>query len=388
MLRYAIALVALLTFFSSCSTDFDLTGAYKEVPLVYGLLDPDESIQYFRIQKAFLGKESAFVMALEADSSYFKYSDLFVELVEYSGNSISNRWHLDTVMISNKDVGDPSDEAVDFFGPSQRLYSTSKVLDASGTTTVNILADRQYEIRLKKRPNGMTGDMKITNMDTVTPIADSRTSIINDASFKWNNPNENAPATPGATRKLDLFNTSGEYKDYAVRFELAQRAVQYEFWIRFHYREVIQGVSTNKSVEWRVTTFEPDPSASTWQLQATASSIYSKISTVIDVNPDAVRYIGLPDGAVGDPFPGDNHTHDFDFFFRMGGDELFQYIDINNPSNTGVLTDKPVYTNINNGLGVFSTRTKVEFEGLYLSETAADYLVSGEQTRDLGFIND
>ena len=106
------------------------------------------------------------------------------------------------------------------------------------------------------------------------------------------------------------------------------------------------------------------------------------------MNPDATRYIGIPDGDPEDPFPGDNHTHDFDFFFRMAGDELFQYIDINNPTNTGVLIDKPVYTNINNGLGVFSTRTKVEFDGLYLSETAADFLVSGDLTKNLGFIND
>jgi len=97
MIRYAIGLVALLTVFSSCKTDFSLTGDYEEKPLIYGLLDPNESVQLFRIQKAFLGEESAFIMAQSPDSSYFKYEDLFVELVEYNGANETNRWVLDTV---------------------------------------------------------------------------------------------------------------------------------------------------------------------------------------------------------------------------------------------------------------------------------------------------
>mgnify|MGYP003662384600 CR=1 FL=1 len=77
MLRYALGLVALLTIFSSCSTEFNLTGEYQEKALVYGLLDPSDNPNtggdghLFRIQKAFLGEESAFVMAQNADSSYF-----------------------------------------------------------------------------------------------------------------------------------------------------------------------------------------------------------------------------------------------------------------------------------------------------------------------------
>jgi hypothetical protein len=121
MLRYAIGLVALLTVFSSCESDFKLTGEYEEKPLIYGLLDPLDNPNaggaghLFRIQKAFLGEESAFVMALEPDSSYFRYEDLFVELIEYNGSAETNRWNLDTVMISNKDTGNPDDDVIDFF---------------------------------------------------------------------------------------------------------------------------------------------------------------------------------------------------------------------------------------------------------------------------------
>lgn len=395
MLRYTIGLVALLTIFSSCSTDLNLTGAYEEVPLIYGLLDPNDNPNQggnghlFRIQKAFLGEESAFVMALEPDSSYFPYDDLFVELVEYNGATESNRWVLDTVMISNKDVGDPDDGVIDFFGPSQRLYSTAngKILEATQSGPVNIDANKNYEITLKKRPLGIT-NMTIANMDTIAPIADAITEIVNPASIRWNAPNENSPISPGTTRKMDLFNNLNEYKDFTVRFDLADRAVQYEMWLRFYYREVISGVETRKSFEWKVSTFEPDAGATSWQLQLSAQNIYSRIGSEIEVNPEATRYLGIPDNDPEDPFPADNQTHDIDIFLRMAGKDLYQYISINDPSNSGALTDKPPYTNVNNGLGVLSSRSKDEFRGMYLSPTAVDHLIAGEFTQNLGFVHE
>lgn len=383
MLRYAIGLVALATVFSSCESDFNLTGDYQERALIYGLLDPNDNPNQggnghvFRIQKAFLGEESAFLMAATPDSSYFRYEDLKVELVEYNENgSETDRWELDTIYITNKDTGNPNDEVIDFFGPVQRLYKTA----TTGADRVNLDASRLYEIVLTKRSN-----------DSI--IAKASTSIIDASSFVWNTPNQNSPSFPGTTRKMDLYNTTGEYKDYTVRFKTAQRGVQYELWMRFYYREVIEGVETPKFIEWRAATFELAPNTTDWQVQLSAQSIYNRIGTAVSPVPGAQRYIGLPDnytGLVGytDPHPNDNLTHDFDLFFRIAGEELFQYIDINQPSNSGALTDKPVYTNVDNGLGVFSTRTSVEFKGMYLSETAAEQLVAGELTQGLGFVND
>ena len=384
MLRYAIGLVALVTVFSSCSTDFDLAGEYEEKALVYGLLDPlnnptpslnPEGIigegHLFRIQKAFLGEESAFIMALNPDSSYFPYERLVVELVEYGGATETGRWELDTIVITNKDTGDPSDGVIDFFGPEQRLYWTD----------ANINPSRTYEVTLKDVPVG-------ADSDTIEPLADATTSIVNTESFEWGTPNENSPILPGTTRKLDLFNTSGVYKDYTIRFDRAEQTRQYEIWMRFYYREVEQGVETEKSIEWKVETKNTENLGSSPQIIVKSSTVYSIIGSRLEVDPNITRYIGLQENSANDFFGGDNHTYDFDFFIRLAGEELFEYIDINNPSNSGALQDKPVYTNINNGLGVFSSRSEVEFRGLFLSETAASHLVGGEFTQGLNFVND
>lgn len=398
MLRYAIGLVAVLTIFSSCTSDFSLTGDYVERALVYGLLDPNDnpnaslnpngvqgSGHLIRIQKAFLGEESAFIMAQSPDSSYFKYEDLFVELIEYNGANETDRWVLDTVMISNKDTGIANDGVIDFFGPEQRLYKTKT--DGSLSENVNIDPTREYGITLKKRPAGVA-TMTIANMADVEPIADAQVDVVDPSTFRWNTPNENSPSFPGTTRKMDLFNNTGEFKNYTVRFDAAERAKQYEVWLKFYYREVEFSVETEKSIEWKVSTFELDPTTSDWQVQFTSEAIYSRIGSEIEANPNVIRYIGLAENHPNDPHPNDNQSHDFDIIIRLAGDELFEYIDINNPTNSGALQDKPVYTNINNGLGVFSSRSTVEFRGMYLSATAGDQLVNGIYTSDLGFQDD
>ncbi len=328
-------------------------------------------------------------MAQSPDSSYFRYEDLFVELIELDGTNETNRWVLDTVIIANKDTGDPNDQVIDFFGPEQRLYSTApgKILEFSNNANVNIDEDKQYAITLKKRPAGVT-NMTIANMTDVEPIADSETEIISTSSFRWNTPNENSPSFPGTTRKMDLFSTSGEFKDYTIRFDVAERTRQYEVWLRFYYREVAFSVETEKSIEWKVATFELEPGVSDWQVQLTSESIYSRIGTELSPEPNVIRYIGLAENHPGDPHPNDNHSHDFDIIIRLAGGELFEYIDINNPSNSGALQDKPVYTNVNNGLGVFSSRSTVSFPGMYLSVTAGEQLVNGTYTSDLGFQDD
>ncbi len=398
MLRYAIGLVALLTIFSSCDSDFKLTGDYEEKALIYGLLDPNDNPNgafnpfgvaggghLIRIQKAFLGEESAFIMAQNPDSSYFRYEDLFVEMIEYNGTSESNRWVLDTVMISNKDTGIADDGVIDFFGPTQRLYKTRT--DGSVSQNVNVIPSREYSITLKKRPAGVT-TMTIANMADVEPIADSRTEIVDAESFRWNTPNENSPSFPGTTRKLDLFNTSGEFKDYTIRFDAADKVRQYEVWLRFYYREIVLGVETEKSLEWRVSTFELESGVSDWQVQLNSEAIFSRIGSSIQPEPNVIRYIGLAENHPNDPHPNDNNSHDFDFEIRLAGNDLFEYIDINNPTNSGALQDKPVYTNVNNGLGIFSSRSEVKFEGLWLSASANQQLVDGVYTSGLGFTDD
>jgi hypothetical protein len=52
-----------------CSTEFDPTAEPKDIWVVYGVLNPGDTVQYIRISKAFLPESDAFVYARENDQS-------------------------------------------------------------------------------------------------------------------------------------------------------------------------------------------------------------------------------------------------------------------------------------------------------------------------------
>ena len=71
-----------LVVFPSCETDFDVHAEWQEITVVYGLLDQSQDRQYIKINKAFLGNESAFVMANNADSFNYDPNKISVILRE------------------------------------------------------------------------------------------------------------------------------------------------------------------------------------------------------------------------------------------------------------------------------------------------------------------
>ena len=86
--------------FSSCETDFTVNADWKEVTVVYGLLDQSQEKQYIRINKAFLGNENAYVMASVADSINYNPNNLEVKIekLSASGNVLATKILTDTIM--------------------------------------------------------------------------------------------------------------------------------------------------------------------------------------------------------------------------------------------------------------------------------------------------
>ena len=99
----------ILTFTTSCSKDFKLFDDYKDITIVYGLVNIDDSISYLRIEKAFLTYGDMYESALIADSNLFPYK-LDVKLE--TGNS---EIIFDTMTIFNKKGGI-------FYAPKMQVY--------------------------------------------------------------------------------------------------------------------------------------------------------------------------------------------------------------------------------------------------------------------------
>ena len=74
----------------------------------------------------------------------------------------------------------------------------------------------------------------------------------------------------------------------------------------------------------------------------------------------------------------------FDFVLSIANEELDTYLAVNAPV-TGIIQERPVYTNIAGGLGLFASRTQQRVNGLGISKPSVQELVEGQHTAVLQF---
>lgn len=131
---YLILCLPFVTLFSACSTDIDIYADYKQVPVIYGLLDANADTNFVKITRAFYVEKDAYQVALNPDSSHYP-GKLDVRLVEYCNGDSLREIVLDTITIRKKEPGV-------FYAPAQKLYYTTEPLGRNWS-------HRRYSYKLK-----------------------------------------------------------------------------------------------------------------------------------------------------------------------------------------------------------------------------------------------
>ena len=95
-------------FFVACETEFEVSADWKEVAVVYGLLDQSNDQQYIKINKAYLGIGDALQMASVADSINYNPADLEVKIIKvkdgaFGSIDLLDSIYLDTTLIAKDD---------------------------------------------------------------------------------------------------------------------------------------------------------------------------------------------------------------------------------------------------------------------------------------------
>jgi hypothetical protein len=368
MLRYAIGLVALLTIFSSCKTNIDLIGDFEEKALVYGLLDPNDNPSnggaghFIRIQRSFLGEASAFDMAMIPDSSYFDYNTTTVEIhrITISGldTNILESWQLDTVNTQMKEDGV-------FFGPEQRLYHWDD----------DVIAGRTYMLEIN---NTATGYRAMSVMD-----------MMDDTDYRWNKPNENFI---GNFTGLNLKRTDGTYFDFNTEFNTADNASKYELWLRFYYREVTGTDTVFNELNWNVgrNNFSKTDGIGiqNGNFVLSGEQVFSFIGS--NLEPPASGVTRLIGKSYNTQAGNGNKVgpEAFELVMYIAGSDYTDFLDVTG-GNTAGLTEAPRYSNIENGIGVFSCRTRKVFPRLVPNDSDdLQEFIAGQYTGDLQFQTD
>lgn len=334
MRLFAILLSGLLLW-NSCSTEVDLLDDYRETTIVYCLLDQTLPKQYVRIQKAFLGPDNALVMAQQFDSiNYINQLDVKIEAFNSAG-ALVNTFVLQPDTFTNKEPGT-------FAAPNQVIYSFD-----SPSGTLNTSHTYKLTVTNTQTGNVVTAETNLVEAFNVT--------------------------SPSATATIINMSPSTVSPSFDVKWSAAPSARLYQAGLRVSYWEYRVNGDTvlNYTPEWALGTTETNNTSAN--------------------SPQGIKFDKLSFYRfLGQNIPVDNNVisrkfRSVDFYVYGGDDVLKTYIELNGP-NTSLAQDRPMYTNINNGLGVFSSRTAATRLNLGLvNNSIDDYLAVGEFTCQLLF---
>ena len=292
------SIVIFFLLFSSCTTDFDVAAPYKETMVIYGLLNPTEKTQYIRISKAFLGEGNSLIMSQERDS--INYADILdVKLKRIKNGAVIQTSSL------QRDTSIPKNDGV-FHSPYQVLYST----------TDSIRADSKYRIEVYNTRTGLT--------------CSAETRIVGDFSIDH----------PRVALSFNFTSANIFIADFAA----APNGWAYNMTIRFHYKDVnlVSHDTTARYVDWNF----GDQAVGTGQSMIEYSMIRPDLYRIIGGSVSEVDTTVI-ERVFGSP--------PIEFIFAAGSEDLYTYQQLILPS-TGIVQERPVFTNIENGIGLITSR--------------------------------
>lgn len=310
--------------FSACSSDVDLYADYKEVPVIYGLLDARADTNYIKITRTFYAQGDAYLSAANPDSSNYP-GKLDARLVEYLNGDSIREIILDTITIHSKQPGT-------FYHPDQKLYYTTEPL---GQNT----SKRKYSYRLKVAlPSG---------------VLTSTTNLVGNNSFDV---------------KSLAVNFSQEYFGTLRPFLIksAVNAACYDFELAFTFKEqrTPDGDSVPRIFRWHVGAFDEQYLSThlvdgSYAFSYRPETFYEQLAAFIGgdtVDDGLKRYIS---------------DYPIEATVTACGEELWRYQYINDAA-AGFNMGYDEYGLIEGGMGVFSSRITAKHKLRLAGETVPE----------------
>ena len=320
VLRFQLLALLLVLLLSYCKPEINIYADYKEIPIVYGLIDVNADTNFVRINRAFYvenensGNNNGTTLLFDSCNFPGKLNAYFEELISSPGevfHPTGRKLFLDTLTKQNK------------------LYYTTEQFNTSS-------GKDKYRYKLYV----ITPDS-----DTVT----SETGIVK-GDITINTP------TPDYVTNTPLMNFKPLDSDEinTLDFSSTEEAVLYEIIIHFNYREGHTGQPlVKKEVSWsygarHLLVYESIPGSDFYRLYYPAKDLFVALEqaigndTVWDLNhPNVIRYYDGVEVAIS-----------------AAGEEFYNYYQLSDllQQDLGASLE---YSNINGGYGILSSRTVV-----------------------------
>lgn len=333
-----LALLGSMFLFNSCSTDFEVNAPYDNIPVVYGLLNQNDSIHIIKINKTFLGEGNAILAASVPDSSIYQNLTGYVE--EWIGGVYQRTFTLSDTMISNIEPGI-------FAFPEQKMYYFyADDLDE----------DAEYRLHIDVNEGGKE--------------ADATTVMVSSFAYHV------LVVTPAATVG---FHNGSFYTDYNIQWSPAPNGNRYEPQMDFVYWDVTTTDTVRRVVEFKLGEIRLEGNSS-----GTLSSIVVG-ETFYQLVEDRVNQFDAEDPAPGTLlFRKIGPIH---ITVTVAGEELDTYMAVNEPI-TGIVSERPTYSNISGGIGLFASRYQQSVFNKLLGMNTMKHFCEGPELAGMGFCLD
>lgn len=323
------ALIVIL-FLVSCEEDFDINAPYKDITVVFGLIDAGQDSIFLKINKAFLGDGNVLEMAKIEDSSIY-VTNLQASIEEWSNGNYIRSYSLDTISIDNKEEGI-------FYNPYQLIYYTP----------YEPVTTSEYRLKVEVNNNIITASTKLVTDFTIKKPSSGSPFV----QFK--------PGTEGT-----------------IEWNSAENGKRYETVIRINYKEVLLNSpdTVYKNIDWGMGTKKSisDHGGEDMIVRYSNDAFYSVLGEMVPYK-DAAEEANVKE----------RYTNNIDFIIAVAANDLNLYMEVNEPSNS-IIQDRPDFTNVTNGLGLLSSRFKNSRTKKIHSETIQE-IKTNPLTKNLKFV--
>lgn len=326
--------IASLLFVSSCSTDFQLEGEWKDIPVVYAFLNSQDTAHYIRVEKAFLEPGgNALEIARIADSLY--YDNIVVQIEKVNTGQVFTLERVDGNL-----EGYPRQDGIFAEAPNYLYKIRQAVIDLEGGEPLRFKLDR-----------GADGDMvtaETTVLSNLVPVEAS------------------PPSEIGLPTYERLLNIAWEAGDEARLFDV-------RFLVKYRESDPnTPGGFLDKQIEWVISPLlvrDENINSNRVQISVRWEDFFRNLAAQIDGSDNLIRiFAGM------------------DLIVTGAGKELEDFLTVSN-ANIGITSSQaiPSYSNLSEGLGVFTSRTVMRRSSIKLRSVPCDSLMNGIYTQGLGF---
>jgi len=212
MEKLLILIVLIFTFFVSCNTEIDLTEDGPSIPIVYAVLDHNDTI-YVRINKSFNGNQSSYDMAKHPDSILYT-DDLKIDItiLNSKGNEVGKKLDFEKKTLTKDSVNAQGN--IVFSVDKHYVYVSKGKFDP-----LPVLDNYSYNLEIKKdgKKIAWATTQSLNQFSLVTPGLNHKVKLVKSSreplSTSWKNPGGHAKLI-----KIDVTIIYYEYNKKENRF--------------------------------------------------------------------------------------------------------------------------------------------------------------------------